>query len=279
MTWYRYESTSWRFGGGRTADGVKLLIFANVAVFFFQEMLGLRESLFQALGLVPHRVWSQFAIWQPVTYMFLHGGFWHLLMNMFILWMFGSDIEREWGRKEFLRFYFITGVGSGIVTTLFSLQSMIPVIGASGAIYGLLLAYWLMYPNRTVYLNFLIPVRVKYFVPFLGAVAFLSSLSGAPSTVSHLTHLSGMAIGYLYLRSDFRIPQLGDLQAKVKVSRAHRKARRLQQKHKEYEQLRDEVDVILDKINEVGYKNLTEDERKVLYEASVIIGRDRKNRN
>lgn len=263
------------FGGGVTS-AIKILIVANVAIFFLESFLEL-ESLFNKFfGLVPKYTWSKLYIWQPFTYMFLHGGIWHLFINMLVLWMFGSEIERYWGRKEFLGYYFITGVGSGILTALFSLDSTIPVVGASGAVYGVLLAYGLMFPNRIIYLYFLIPVKVKYFVIFIGGVAFVSSLSGGASTVSHLTHLSGMVIGFIYMKSNVKISNLSGSLSKFKIKQQVKRAERTR---RSYDTVMHEVDIILDRINEVGYENLTEDEKQRLEEASKVISKDKRNIN
>ena len=209
-------------------------------------------------------------IWQPFTYLFFHGGIWHVLINMFVLWMFGSELETLWGRKEFLKYYFITGVGSGLVTVLFSLNSPVPVVGASGAVYGILLAYGLIFPNRYVYLYFFIPVRVKYFVIFIGGLAFFSSLGASASNVSHLTHLSGMIIGFSYLRSNVQLDMLKNILMQKKNGIRKRYIRK---KRRQDEDLRLEVDKLLDKINEIGYDGLLEKEKKFLYEASQKLGK------
>jgi len=263
------------FGSG-VSSAIKLLIVANVAVFFLEALLGLESAFNSFFGLVPKYTWSKLYIWQPFTYMFLHGGIWHLAINMLVLWMFGSEIERYWGRKEFLGFYFITGVGSGILTALFSLNSTVPVVGASGAIYGVLLAYGVMFPNRIIYLYFLIPVKVKYFVIFIGGVAFFSSLTGGASTVSHLTHLSGMVIGFIYMKSNVRISDLSNSLNNLKIKHQVKRAEKVR---KSYDNVMHEVDIILDRINEVGYENLTDDEKQRLEEASKTISRDKKNIN
>ena len=272
---YGYTDRVMYFGKG-ASSAIKLLIIANVSIFFLESLLGLEQLFNNYLGLVPSLLWNNFYIWQPVTYLFLHGGLWHLLINMVVLWMFGSEIERYWGRREFLGYYFITGIGSGILTALFSFDSTIPVVGASGAIYGVLLAYGLMFPNRTIYLYFLIPVKVKYFVLFIGGVAFISSLSDIGSAVSHLTHLSGMVIGYLYMKSSVKISNLSDSFGEFKIKRKVKKAERVR---KSYENLRQEIDTILDRINEVGYENLTDEEKQKLEEASRVISKDQKNMN
>ena len=263
------------FGGG-VSSAIKLLLIANVSIFFLEALLNLESVFNMYFGLVPMLIWSKLYIWQPLTYMFLHGGIWHLIINMVVLWMFGSEIERYWGRKEFLGYYFITGIGSGILTALFSLNSMVPVVGASGAIYGVLLAYGIMFPNRVIYLYFLIPVKVKYFVLFIGGIAFVSSLTGGASTVSHLTHLSGMVIGFIYMKSNVRISDLSNSLNNFKIKQRVKRAERVR---KSYDNVMHEVDIILDRINEVGYENLTEDEKQRLEEASKVISKDKKNIN
>ena len=141
-----------RFGfGSMLTPMVKSLLIINVIVFLLEYITGGTEMIY-LLGLVPRFVLRRFFIWQFFTYMFLHGGFWHLFLNMFILWMFGSEIERYWGSREFLKYYFITGVGAGFLSWLTAMNSPVPTIGASGAIYGILVAYGMMFPNRPVYL-------------------------------------------------------------------------------------------------------------------------------
>jgi len=184
---------------------------------------------------------------------------------MFVLWMFGREIEWRWGKKEFLKYYFITGVGSGLVTMMFSLHSTTPVVGASGAIYGVLLAYGLMFPERYVYLYFLFPLKVKYFVAIIGAIAFFSSLSNPGDTISHMTHLSGMIIGWLYIKQDWRLDFMENI---VKKRRKKKTLEKIDEVETEIHDFRAEIDRILDKINQVGYDNLTEDEKQILFEAS-----------
>jgi len=272
---YGYQDRVTYFGRG-VSSAIKILIIANVAVFLLENLLGIEQLFNNYLGLVPSLVINDFYIWQLFTYMFLHGGLWHLLINMVVLWMFGSEIERYWGRKEFLGYYFITGIGSGILTTAFSYSSTIPIVGASGAIYGVLLAYGMMFPNRIIYLYFLIPVKVKYFVLFIGGVAFFSSIADKGSSISHLTHLTGMLIGYIYMKSNVRISNLSKSFGDLKIKREVKKAERVR---KSYDNLRQEIDSILDRINEVGYENLTDDEKHILEEASRVIAKDKKNNN
>jgi membrane associated rhomboid family serine protease len=191
------------FFGGPITRTVKALIIVNVGAYLLQVISHLLGSNLIDLyfGLVPIEVTKELMLWQFVTYMFLHGGPFHILFNMLTLFMFGNELERYWGTPRFLNYYFVTGIGAGICSWLVSPNSYSVVIGASGAIYGLLLAYGLTYPNRIVYLNFLLPLKVKWLVLIMGAMAFLSSLGGGPdSGVANIAHLGGMVIGYIFLK-------------------------------------------------------------------------------
>jgi membrane associated rhomboid family serine protease len=119
---------------------------------------------------------------------------------MLALWMFGCDLERRWGSAFFLKYYFVSAVGGGILNTLVMPNQMAPSIGASGGIYGILLAYGLIYPNQIVYFYFLFPIKMKHFVWIIGAITFYSSITAGQSGIAHLAHLGGMLFGYLYLR-------------------------------------------------------------------------------
>lgn len=197
--------------GGLLPPGVKWLLIVNTALFLLyfiavQFDLALIEGIFQNLALIPAAVVKFLTLWQLVTYMFLHDprGFGHIIFNMLTLWMFGKDLENAWGTRRFLKFYFICGVGAGICVVLMNYIFGTPytrTIGASGAIYGLLLAFGMTYPDTTVLYSFLFPMKAKYFVMIIGAVAFLSSL-GANNGVSNIAHLGGMLFGYLYLKSE-----------------------------------------------------------------------------
>jgi membrane associated rhomboid family serine protease len=198
-----YSRTTRAFFGGPVTYTVKLLIIVNVAMFVLQmigQMAG-THFLVSWFGLVPSYVTRNLMVWQFVTYMFLHGGIFHLFFNMLTLFMFGNDLERYWGTPRFLKYYFVTGIGAGICSWIVAPDSRAVIIGASGAIYGLLLAYGLLYPNRIIYLNFLLPVKVKWLVIFMGAMAFFSSLTGGSPGVAHVAHLGGMVVGLFFLKS------------------------------------------------------------------------------
>ena len=188
--------------GGPLSPGVRALLFTTVGVGVFQLLAWLlaQVSFNRLFGLVPYEVTHHLFLWQMVTYMFLHGGFFHLLFNMLGLWVFGTDLERLWGTQRFLRFYFVTGIGAALCSTIVAPNSTMPIVGASGAIYGLLAAYGLIFPERIVLLYFVIPIKVKYFVIIFGLIAFWSSVTSAGGGVAHVAHLGGMLFGWLYLR-------------------------------------------------------------------------------
>src|SRR5579864_7679462 len=188
--------------------GVKWLLISNVAIFFLDFFAGfadLHGPIIVLFGLRPSAVVKDFAIWQLFTYMFLHGGVMHILWNMLALWMFGADLEGVWGTRRFLQFYFFCGIGAGVCVVLGNYllpwgNPLIPTIGSSGAIFGILLAYAMMYPDRTILWGFLIPIQVKYFVMIIGAIAFLSSFQ-VNNGVSEFAHLGGLLFGYIFMKS------------------------------------------------------------------------------
>ena len=253
-------------------DAIKLLVSVNLTIFFLQTISGKEHLLFDLFGLVPQAIWSDFMIWQPLTYLFFHGNIWHILINMFVLWMFGSELENAWGRKNFLKYYFMTGIGAGIVTCLFNLQSNIPVVGASGAVYGILLAYGLSFPNRTVYLYGLIPIKSIWFVIAIGILAFFSSFQQM-TQISHLTHISGMAIGYIFLKRRWR---LNDIWFKIRKKTLEYRIQIEDVKQSKEKALEKDIDYILDKIQKVGFKGLSDQEQNNLYNASKTLSKYKK---
>jgi rhomboid family protein len=198
-------TSSFSFGPGPLSSAMKALIGANVVIFVAQLLV---RSLTDWLGLEPAAVIRTLSVWRLATYMFLHGGAFHILFNMLALWMFGTELERLWGTRSFLKFYFVTGIGAGILTVLFSLLPfavsrqvyMSNVIGASGAIFGLLLAYALYFPQRQVYMYLVFPIPVRIFVLLMGAMALYASVTGASGGVANATHLGGLLVAYLYLK-------------------------------------------------------------------------------
>jgi membrane associated rhomboid family serine protease len=202
--------SSFSFGPGPLSPALKALIAANVAVFVIMWLMpaGARQAVQEFLGLVPAALFQSFRVWQPVTYMFLHGTIGHIFFNMLALWMFGTELERIWGTRFFLRYYFITGIVAAMTTIVVSLLPFATTarmfdsvtIGASGAIYGLLLAYGLTFPNRPIYIYFVFPIPAKYFVMIMGFIALLSAMGDEGGGIAHITHLGGLVAGYVMLR-------------------------------------------------------------------------------
>ncbi len=256
----------WRFpfGPGTTGTAVRGLLVANGVLFLLQLILG--WQLIAALGLVPALVVRQFSVWRLFTYMFLHGGLLHLAFNMFILWMFGSEIERYWGRDRFLFYYVLTGLGAGISSVLLEPNSLRPVIGASGAVFGLLVAFALMFPSRVVYVFMLFPMRAKYFVILLGVLELVLSLDRGGG-VAHFAHLGGLVTGYVFLRHRY-------LGRTIRAALARRRERKRVEAAVDEEEklldLRSEVDRILDKITREGIDTLTSREKRILERASIL---------
>ena len=199
--------------------GVKFLLIANFAMFILQAFVyrygGVNgyNWLIKWFGLVPAAVFPLGRLWQPFTYLFLHDvtHISHIVLNMLFLWMFGRELELVWGRNRFLRYYFLTGAGAGLINVLVNTvphlwgqpYSFDATIGASGAIFGIMIACAVLFPDRRAYL-FPIPVaiKMKWIVAIMAGITFFGTLGIGESNVSHICHLGGMLVGYLYLRRD-----------------------------------------------------------------------------
>lgn len=211
----RYPGSRMRWSSYVT-PAIRDIVVVCTGVFLIQTLLELffppgYALMIREFGLIPAQVTHGLRLWQPVTYLFLHGGLLHLLFNMLFLWMFGVDLERAWGSRRFYTYFFLTGIGAGciniLVKTIIDPQGVgsaaIATIGASGAIYGILLAAAVVFPDRRVWLiPFPVQIPMKIYVIGAGAIEFFSTLGagGGGDNVSHVTHLGGMLIGYLYLR-------------------------------------------------------------------------------
>ena len=198
----RYRQMEVSFGPPLTWM-VRRLIIVTAATFLLTYLPGVLFQWglpYQLFGLRPYDVTHRFFIWQPFSYLFLHAGFFHLIFNLFALWMFGSELERTWGPRQFLLYFLLTGVGAAAFDVILQPSAGTTTIGNSGAVYGILLAYGLLFPDRPILLWLLIPVKAKWFVLFMGVVEFVSSFSNPGSKVSHIAHLGGMLVGLVYLR-------------------------------------------------------------------------------
>jgi membrane associated rhomboid family serine protease len=235
-TSYRYRTSSF---SGYFPAGVKWLLISNTLMFLIWSFGGaaLRSHML-LLALTPELVVYHFTIWQLFTYMFLHGGVGHLLFNMLALWMFGTPLEQTWGTRFFLKYYFLCGIGAGVCDVAVNALMGNPThtIGASGAIYGLLMAFGVLFPNQTVLMNFLFPIKAKYLVMIYGAIALYSALGSGNSGVSNVAHLGGMAFGFVYLKMrrpsiKFHLPDIRGAYQQWKLQRAKKKFQVYMRKH------------------------------------------------
>ena len=257
-------------------DAIKILVSVNFGIYILQSVSGKEDVFFRLFGLVPSTFISDLMLWQPFTYLFFHAPFYssvgisHILLNMLGLWVFGRELEEAWGKAKFLRYYFITGIGSGLITYFFQIGSDNPVIGASGAVYGILLAYGISYPNRMLYIWGLIPVRSMWLVIIMGSIAFFGLLGNADG-ISHVTHISGMFIGYVLLKKKWR---WRDIWFAIRKKTVEFQVQRYEEKSIKKKMLQKEIDVILEKIQKVGFIGLSDKEKSKLYEASKTMSKD-----
>lgn len=220
-------------------QNTKALIITCVACYFIEFILtnlGFRPAglyLTDIFGLVPARVLQDGWVWQFVTYIFMHGHPLHLLLNMLILWFFGAEIELKLGKRAFLFFFFVCGIGAGIfnffVNALFLDVAKLytPIIGASGAIFGILAAYGIFFGDRYMLVFFLFPMKAKYFVLVIAAIELITGVQArAQDNVAHFAHLGGMAIGALYIFFKYIRPRGGSSGGKTKKDSDKEKLRR-----------------------------------------------------
>ena len=200
---------------------VKNLLIINVIGFLAKNvMYKFGVDLNELLGLHFYKA-SDFRLYQLISYMFMHGDFSHILFNMFALWMFGNTLENVWGSKRFLIYYLICGVGAGLVqelvqfvgyettlamydsvklgSTMMSMAELMTTVGASGAVYGLLLAFGMLFPNSMIYVYFAIPIKAKWFVVIYGVIELVAGFTSS-GNIAHFAHLGGMLFGWLVIR-------------------------------------------------------------------------------
>ena len=199
---------------------IKNIIIINVLIMI---MTSLNENFMYETFALFYPTSPFFHWWQPLTHMFMHGGFWHLFFNMYTLYIFGSVLERVWGTKKFLIFYFVTGLGAALIHTgveWIQMQSymsqaaegssaalsaihmvkMTPTVGASGAIYGVLMGYAMLYPDSVLTLIFPpISMKAKWFVLIFAAIELLTGVTGTGGGIAHFAHLGGLIFGFLLI--------------------------------------------------------------------------------
>jgi membrane associated rhomboid family serine protease len=295
-----------RLGQGRMnmfPPVIKWLLVANVGIFLLGMIpitvggeRGQLEQLLQYFGMLWPLGDGRFHIWQYATYMFLHGSFAHIFFNMLGLWMFGMELEQLWGSRRFLAYYLLCGLGAGIIHSLIMLWAgdLAPALGASGAIYGVLVAFAVLFPDRIIYYLFL-PVRAKYMVMIFIALDLYNGVGGRDG-VAHFAHLGGALVGFLLLQFGGKLT-LGRIFDRIPGFRPHnapqmeafrpqyvprpkvidveyrdlsseRAPRRSPAPQMSFGADQERIDAILDKISRSGYQNLTEEEKTILMEAS-----------
>ena len=243
---------------GSSKSVVLYLIGINVIVFILEYIA--QGFMIKYFALIPYLVTKQFFIWQFFTHMFLHGGIWHIFFNMFALFIFGMPLERHWGSEKFLKYYIVAGLGGGLLHYLINPMSFVPSLGASGAVYGLLLAFGLTFPDTILYLNFFIPIKAKYAVIIFGGLELFFGITGTMSGIAHFAHLGGLLTGLLYLKAD-------TLLIKLKLKAKENKIYNMYNDKKAYND-KQRFNELLDKIAKHGHDSLSEKEKYELDELS-----------
>ncbi len=271
------------FSGFQLTPMIKIILIANVGIFFLQQML---PNILEQWGAFNVRLAvNQFQVWRFVTYMFLHGGFSHIMWNMLGVWIFGTQIEALWGQRTFLIYYFVCGIGGSILYGIFALAGVGGgwMLGASGALMGLLLAYGMSFPNNVVFLMGFIPIKAKYLVVLYGLMDLLSIPKG--DGIAHLAHLGGLLAGFIFIQAT--IPGLSGqmfrgsaISSMWKGARAKRRMKVVRPDFKPRNNTADpgfhnhgedkdqkRIDLILDKISRDGLQSLTDEEQELLRKA------------
>lgn len=273
------QNVNFRFGGPVT-DTLKKLMLLNGGLYLLQQIFGLifPGAVERIFGLTHIGIFYEFKIWQPVTYMFLHGSLLHIIFNLIALWMFGGELELRWGKKIFLQYYILSGIGAGFFIMIMNViiynnYGYSPVtIGASGAIYGILLAYGMIWPNREVLLYFIIPVKIKYLVIGFGLFEFVMTIYsaiGAGGAISHIGHLGGLITGFIFIMYKRRKSENknksesmpgGAISEFLKQERLKRKQQEIDRRIK----AKNIIDSLLEKIAREGMGSLTHKEKSDL---------------
>ena len=266
-----YSGTTQISFGHALTPWVKRLLIANVAVFLITMVD--QEFFFSWFAFAPSEVLAR--PWGAVTYMFLHGDLMHLFVNMLVLFFFGPPLEARWGSTEFIKFYLICGFGGVALSFVFASAS---IVGASAAIYGLMLAFAMNWPEAPIYIWGIFPVKAKWLVAVLFVVSLMSAFGGGGGNIAHFAHLGGIITGFLYLKSDWRPGEVkGGKRSGIRVRRmaivpredskkeeASRGEKPAPELTTREESMLDEVDRILDKISAEGMTSLTNEERRIL---------------
>lgn len=209
---------------------VKAMLILSGILFVVQlTMASLGYPIEGIFGFVPS-AFAQGFVWQPFTYIFLHAGIFHLLFNLLILWSIGGELEALWGTKTFGSFVLVCAIGAALSHGVFSLIGWgagpgSPVVGSSGVVFGLLLAFGILFGDRVMYFFMLFPMPAKYFVMLLGAVELVSSIFYSKSGIAHLAHLGGMIFGFLFMAAMARWRQRSKAETRAAQEEKERQKR------------------------------------------------------
>jgi len=268
--------------GFRLTPWVKRLMIANAVVFVI--MLSVPASanwMIDNMGFRASEVLRK--PWTVVTYMFVHASFLHVFLNMLMLFFFGWRLEDRWGGREFIKYYAICGIGGAVLTLIFwatGYEPDVPVIGASAAVYGVMLAFALNWPDALIWIYAIFPIKAKYLVLILGAISFFSAFSGSSDGIAHFAHLGGLVAGYAYLKQGWKVEtRLASLKKDFKKRRLkvvpggsggekQAKSKSRPANADDEARILEVVDALLDKIAESGLESLTPEERKFLDDVS-----------
>lgn len=300
MNSYRQSGSDYRPQFGRFSffpPVIKNLIIINISVFIFQWMFigsgltyaGVDIGYWFARLLYLYPLGEGFQIWQLVTYMFLHGNLMHIFFNMLMLWMFGMEVENLWGSRKFLVFYFAAGITAALanlfIAPLFTTTG--PTVGASGGVYGVLVAFAMMFPNRYIFLYFFVPIRAKYLITFFVLLEIFNGVFGTRDGIAHIAHLGGAVVGAIWVLMESRgmidsmfksissrTPKSTPKQPipKSKEARFYEIKPTKTEKPDASQRI---IDDILDKISVSGYSSLTEEEKRILLDASKRLHPDK----
>lgn len=302
MSYTTYGPTQFGFGF-RLTPWVKRLLVANIGVFALVVLVNGLIDPPAAVQMYPGYWPNRFLAFAPadlltqpwgiITYMFAHGGLWHLLVNMLMLFFFGPPLEQKWGSTEFIKYYLICGLGGVALSFIFAIQAN--VIGASAAVFGVMLAFAINWPESPIYIWGILPVKAKWLVGVLGVLTFFMAVGQPGDGVAHAAHLGGLVAGLIYLKSDWRLGATLDRlreasqarrfavvskeeeeegtdrereERRKRRERAPSASRRRPRSRGNEEELLDRVDDILDKISQEGMGSLTSEERRILDEVS-----------
>ncbi len=256
--------------GYRLTPWIKRLIIANAVLFVLVRFGAIPSELaIEYLAFDEAKVLTR--PWTVITYMFVHGGFFHVFINMLMLFFFGPPLEERWGGREFIKYYTICGIGGALFNFIFG-EGII--IGASGAVYGVMLAYALNWPDSLIWIYAIFPIKAKYLVLFLGGLAFFSAFSGASDGIAHFAHLGGLVVGYVYLKKGWQVQAHWEAwkkrlrKRKLRVIPGGTGAADRSSQSDEEARILEAVDRLLDKIAANGLESLTPEERRFLDEVA-----------